>query len=116
MLTEEQLRTVRELWNAGVTQGEVAEKVGLSMDTLKARLRDQLADLPPRPRRINSGRRARLPTEEEIYGTLTLIEQATWSDEEREARWRGCSVEELRRLRGVGRTVDDQGLDIEEEE
>lgn len=89
MLSPEQIRTARELWRQGTAQAEVAQRIGVTIDTFKARLRDQLADMPARPRRVNSGRRGCDPTEDEIYGRLTLIEQAAWSDAEREQRWRG---------------------------
>lgn len=89
LLTAGQVRAARRAWSAGETHGEIARLIGVSVDTLKARLRDQLADLPTRGRRDLSGRRPSDPTEEEIYGRLTLLEQAAWSDEEREKRWRG---------------------------
>jgi hypothetical protein len=91
LLTRDELRVVRVAWIAGETQGEIAARVGISIDTFRARLADQLSRLPPRPRRSASGRRTRDPTEEEIYGRLTLIEQSSWTDEERERRWRGYS-------------------------
>lgn len=90
-LTPDQERAARAAWEAGQTQGEIARLIGVSVDTLRARFRDQLADLPDRNRRQGSGRRPEDPTEEEIYGVLTLIEQAAWSDEERAERWRGLT-------------------------
>lgn len=86
LLSREQEAAARAACSEGCTQAEVAERIGVTIDTLRARLRDQLADLKL-PRRVNSGRRSRDPTEEEIYGRLTLIEQQAWSDEERAERW-----------------------------
>lgn len=97
LLTARQVRSVRRAWSAGETQGEIARTVGISIDTLKARLRDQLADLPKRRQRDGSGRRPDDPTEEEIYGRLTLLEQLAWSDEERSLRWQGSP-----QVQGVG--------------
>lgn len=86
MLSREQEAAARAAFAAGETQAQVAGKIGVTIDTLRARLRDQLADLRL-PRRVNSGRRSRDPTEEEIYGRLTLMEQSAWTDEERAERW-----------------------------
>lgn len=88
-LTARQIKAISRAWEAGESQQEIARKVGITIDILKARLADQLADLPRRPRRACSGRRVSDPTPEEIYGRLTLIEQRAWSDEEREDRWQG---------------------------
>lgn len=89
LLTREQERAVRAAWKAGRTQAEIAADLGVGQDLLRARLRDQLADLPRPGRGRRGGRRASDPTEEEIYGRLTLIEQAKWTDEERDAKWQG---------------------------
>lgn len=89
LLTPAQLKEARDAWVAGESQAEIARKIGVSIDTFRARLRDQLARLPARSRGGGSGRRGSDPTPEEIYGRLTLLEQASWSDEEREDRWVG---------------------------
>lgn len=88
-LTAAQIQQVRQAWIAGETQQQIANAIGVSVDTLKARLQDQLAGLPKRGRGTGGRRRPNDPTEEEIYGRLTLLEQAAWTDEEREQRWRG---------------------------
>ena len=88
-LTRSQERAVRRAWRAGQTQAEIAASLGIGLDLLRARLREQLPDLPRRGRGRGGGRRTADPTPEEIYGRLTLLEQASWSDEEREERWRG---------------------------
>jgi hypothetical protein len=88
-LTRDQERAVRRAWRAGATQAEIAAALGIGLDMLRARMREQLPDLPRRGRGRGGGRRTSDPTPEEIYGRLTLIEQASWTDEERELRWRG---------------------------
>jgi hypothetical protein len=98
LLTREQERAVRRAWRAGKTQAEIAADLGVGQDLLRARLRDQLADLPRPGRGRRGGRRASDPTEEEIYGRLTLLEQARWTDEERDAKWQGP-------VQGVGEEV-----------
>jgi DNA-binding CsgD family transcriptional regulator len=89
VLTARQIQQVRQAWLAGETQQQIANAIGVSVDTLKARLQDQLASLPKRGRGTGGRRRPNDPTEEEIYGRLTLLEQQAWSDEERDQRWRG---------------------------
>lgn len=88
-LSAAQAKQVRAAWKAGETQQEIASRIGVSVDTLRARLRDQLVDLPRRGRGAGSRRSGIDPTEEEIYGTLVFVEQASWSDEERARRWQG---------------------------
>lgn len=89
MLTHRQICVVRKAWADGETQSEIAARIGVSVDTIRARLKDQLSDLPARNRGRLSRRRGVDPTEEEIYGRLVLAVQASWTDEERELRWRG---------------------------
>lgn len=57
LLADEQLTLIRQLWATNATKAEVAEAAGIGMDTLIARLKDQLADLPPRGRGVGGGRR-----------------------------------------------------------
>ncbi len=83
-LTKDQVKTVRRLWREGVSQQEIARAVGVPFDRFRARLRDQLHGLPPRPRRVNSGRRVSDPTESEIEAECLAI-RSKWSDAEREA-------------------------------
>lgn len=80
MLTPDQISMARGMWTAGATRDEIAFTLGVSIDTLRARLRDQLADLPPRDRRANSGRRGIDPTREEIMRATAEI-RAGWPDE-----------------------------------
>lgn len=89
LLSAGQLRVARRAWSNGLTQAEIAALIGVSVDTLRARLRDQLADLPKRCHGAVSARTGADPTEEEIYGRLVLLEQAAWSDEDRDRRWQG---------------------------
>jgi|LakMenEpi03Aug12_release.lakeMendotaPanAssembly.Ray.scaffolds.fasta_scaffold139762_2 hypothetical protein len=91
LLTAWQLAEARRTWLAGESIGEIARCIGVTVSVFNRRLCDQLADLPARPRRTNSGRRGNDPTEEEIYGRLTMLEQQNWSDEEREKRWKGLN-------------------------
>lgn len=91
-LSTEQVAKIREAWNQGKRRDEIARLAGITIDTLTARLRDQLRSLKRRGRGVGGGRRKSEPpppSEEEIWGRLTREIQATWSDEEREARWRG---------------------------
>jgi transposase-like protein len=89
LLSADQLAIVRKAWRNGETQGEIARRLGVSVDTIRARLRDQLADLPKRGRGAGATRTGEDPTEEEIYGRLVLLEQAAWTDEDRDRRWQG---------------------------
>ena len=81
-LTDDQVRTIRGLWATGESQSAIAVAAGISMDTLKARLRDQITDLPARDRRANSGRRGVDPSPAEIIHATALIRE-TWD----ESRW-----------------------------
>lgn len=97
LLTRAQERAVRRAWAQGKTQAEIAADLGVGLDLLRARLREQLPDLPRRGRGRGGGRRTVDPTEEEIYGRLTLLEQARWTDEDRDLRWRGMAEGSSRR-------------------
>jgi hypothetical protein len=72
-LTADQEKTIRAAWLAGATQGEISMLADVSICRLRARLRDQLADLPPRDRRFGSGRRAAPPTPEEIHERAAML-------------------------------------------
>ncbi len=80
LLSAEQVEAVRSLHARGATQTEIASAVGVTIDHLRARLRDQLTDLPARPRRANSGRRGIEPTAEEIAAACVEI-RAGWGEE-----------------------------------
>jgi hypothetical protein len=79
-LTADQIGVIRRLWAEGRTQAEICAAAGITVDTLRVRLRDQLADLPARPRRVNSGRRGVEPTPEEIVAATAEI-RAGWGEE-----------------------------------
>jgi hypothetical protein len=91
LLSREQEAAVRRAWRAGMRRDEVARAARITVSRLTARLKDQLADLPRRGRGKGGGRRKDdyEPTEDEIYGRLTLEIQARWTDEERAAAWKG---------------------------
>ncbi len=89
LLTRDQERAVRKAWRSGATRDEVAMAAGVSPGLIRQRLADQLADLPRRGRGRGGRRRSADPTPEEIYGRLTAEIQATWTDEERDAKWQG---------------------------
>lgn len=89
LLNRSQVTVIRRAWRAGWTRDEVARAAGVSVGLIRQRLADQLADLPRRGRGGGGSRRVKDPTEEEIYGRLTLAIQATWTDEERHAAWMG---------------------------
>lgn len=91
LLTRRQLAAVRRAWAAGLRRDEVARAAGITVARLVSRMADQLAGLPRRGRGKGGGRRPRGadPTPEEIYGRLTLEIQSGWTDEQREAAWRG---------------------------
>lgn len=90
-LTREQATAVRKAWRAGLRRDDVARAAGITVSRLTARLKDQLVDLPRRGRGVGGGRRSEEndPSEEEIYGRLTLEIQSRWTDEQRSAAWRG---------------------------
>lgn len=91
-LTDEQLRTIREAWAEGLRRDEIARMAGITIDTLSARLKDQLADLPKRGQGRGGGHRPEAddPSEEEIWGRLTKEIQAGWTDEQREQAAHGA--------------------------
>jgi hypothetical protein len=80
LLDAAQCETVRRLWAAGEPAYSIASALGVSMDTLRARLRDQLRDLPKRPRAATSSRRGEDPTPEEIRRRCEAL-RATWGPE-----------------------------------
>jgi hypothetical protein len=94
LLTGEQIRIIRRAWKNGATRDEVAAAAGVSVGLIRQRLQDQLRDLP-RPGRGHGARRPPRsdPSPEEIYGRLTIAEQAAWTDEERAARWHGTPAD-----------------------
>jgi len=83
-LTPEQLKLARLLWIEGTPAQEVARALSISYDILKARLADQLVDLPRRGRGYGSAhnRGAPDPTPIELRAITAAI-RARWSDE----RW-----------------------------
>jgi hypothetical protein len=79
-LTSEQVVEARRLWAGGATADEIAAAVGISIDVFRARLRDQLANLQPRDRRANSGRRGAEPSPTEIRVACAMLRE-NWPDE-----------------------------------
>ena len=75
-LTATQIATARRLWNDGLPRDAIAAALGISVDTFRARLRDQLADLPKRSRSMNSARRGIDPTPREIAAAAARIREA----------------------------------------
>lgn len=104
-LTTDQVLEVRRLWVAGESQQSIATAVGVSVDAFKARLRDQLADLPARPRTTNSERRGIEVTPEQI--AIRAAEcRARWTPE----RWLPAPAVESHRLgRMAGQIVEYRG-------
>jgi hypothetical protein len=103
-LTAEQVALARQLWAEGLYRDEIARRLGVGVDVLIARRRDQLAGLPKRTR---GPRRACTPTVDptpaEIEERAAAIRE-TWSDEEREERRLGrTSLVRLVRLRPTSR-------------
>ncbi len=100
-LSPDQLLEARRLWLAGESQQGIAAAVGITIDTLKARLRDQLEDLPKRPRTANSERRGIEITPDEI--AIRAAEcRARWTPE----RWLPAPAVERDRLgRRAGEAV-----------
>ena len=84
VLTPEQLTLARSLWLEGTPAQVVARELGISYDVLKARLGDQLADLPRRGRGYGShhdrGRPDPTPLE---LRAITAAIRKRWPDE----RW-----------------------------
>ena len=79
-LTDTQIVEARQLWAAGAPRADIAARLGISIDTLRAREADQLADLPRRTRWLNSGRRGEVPDEDEIRVRCAMLRQA-WPEE-----------------------------------
>ena len=71
---------VRELWLAGASRDEVARAAGLSVDTLRLRLHDQLADLPRRGRGGNHRAPTPDPTPDEIAARAAELRRS-WTPE-----------------------------------
>ena len=84
ILTPEQLTLARLRWSEGTPAQEVARELGVSTDVLKARLGDQLSDLPRRGRGYGShhdrGRPDPTPLE---LRAITAAIRKRWPDE----RW-----------------------------
>lgn len=82
-LTDEQLRIIRSGWIEGLTTVELCLAVGITIDTFKARRRDQLKELPARPRTAGSESRGIDPTPEEIAERAAAIragwDSSTWA-------------------------------------
>jgi len=83
-LTPEQITLARSLWLEATPAQVVARELGISYDVLKARLGDQLADLPRRGRGRGSAhnRGAPDPTPIELRAITAAIRKR-WPDE----RW-----------------------------
>jgi hypothetical protein len=79
-LSREQIDEARRLWVAGATADEIVAAIGISIDTFRARQRDQLHSLPPRDRRANSGRRGVDPTPQEIAVEAATL-RASWPED-----------------------------------
>jgi hypothetical protein len=88
MLTKSQVALASRLWAEGVSRGEIATAIGITIDTLRAREADQLAGLPQRVRRMNSGRRGELPDADEIRLRCAMLRQA-WPAERFIPPWDG---------------------------
>ncbi len=84
VLTVEQLTLARSLWIEGVPAQVVARELSVSYDVLKARLADQLADLPRRGRGRGSAHNRGCPDPSliEIRAKTAAIRKR-WPDE----RW-----------------------------
>lgn len=92
MLSPAQVETIRRAWAEGLRRDEIARLAGISIDTLSARLKDQLKSLPRRGQGRGGGHRpdGDDPSEEEIWGRLTKEIQAGWTDEQREQAAHGA--------------------------
>jgi hypothetical protein len=104
-LTDDQLLEARRMWSAGESQQSIASAIGISVDAFKARLRDQLVDLPKRPRTANSERRGIEVTPEEI--AIRAAEcRARWTPD----RWLPAPAVEVHRLgRMAAETIEFSG-------
>jgi hypothetical protein len=104
-LSAEQLLETRRLWPTGESQQGIASAIGITVDTFNARLLDQLADLPKRPRTAHSERRGIEITPDEI--AIRAAEcRARWTPE----RWLPTPTVEAHRLgRMAGERVEFRG-------
>ena len=84
--TPAQVALASRLWLDGLYVHEIARRLGVGVDVLIARRRDQLAGLPARRRGPRRGCTPTVdPTPEEIAERSAAI-RATWTDAEREER------------------------------
>lgn len=90
-LSPEQEQQVRQLWAAGASRDEVARAAGVTVDVIRARLNDQLADLPRRGRGGNRRGPTPDPSPDEIEAaTAELRKRWTpdrWLPPPREGDW-----------------------------
>ena len=83
MLTDEQVKLARKMWGDGELECDICMKVGMTVDTFRARRRDQLKGLKKRKQAGgNSGRRSEEITEKEVEERTQQV-QATWSEMDR---------------------------------
>lgn len=87
LLTPEQEAIIRDAWSRGVPSQQCAALARISVDRLRARLTDQLADLPRRGRGGGSQRRSETPGPEEIAAEAAMIRMG-WPAE----RWLGITA------------------------
>jgi DNA-binding CsgD family transcriptional regulator len=80
-LTAEQVEAAAALWESGASAFEICLELGITVDTFKARRRDQLRHLPKRSRSELSGRRGDDPSEDEIRIECERI-RANWTDQQ----------------------------------
>ena len=104
-LTDDLILEARRMWADGESQQSIASAIGISVDAFKARLRDQLADLPARPRTANSDRRGIEVTPEQI--AIRAAEcRARWTSD----RWLPALAVEGQRLgRRAGEAIEYHG-------
>ena len=76
-LTPEEEGVIRQAWADGATQGEMSWMSGVSIDRIRARMKDQLADLPKRDRRHGYDRRPEPPSPAEIAAEAAML-RAAW--------------------------------------
>jgi hypothetical protein len=79
-LTPEQERQARELWAAGGSRDEIARAIGATVDVVRARLLDQLADLPRRGRGGNRRPPSPDPSLEEIAAAKAELRRRWMAD------------------------------------
>jgi len=80
-LSAEQIRQVEDLWEREATHFEIAQAIGITMDSFRLRLKDDLAFLPKRDPRAASGRRGLCPTPAEIEEACRLLRES-WTPEQ----------------------------------